>query len=217
VAGGAAAAGRAFDPNPQPEAVVFDWLFEGRASVYVFLAALAAVMLYAWWVTRKRRWLYRVGAVAVLAGAYFLLDRLVETSREQIERNLTEMAAGVKARDRDRVFNHLSDDFRWRKFDKSTLRVLADSHGWQLGEPILWDIRFPSDYKSPVLAKVPGEGQAPPSRWVVFRLKRKGDAVAFDCEALFVREPDGQWRMRHFEVFNPVVDSTKPLDLPGLP
>jgi hypothetical protein len=196
---------------------MFDWLFEGRPSVYAFLAALAGVTLYARWVTRKRRWLYRLGAVAALAGGYFLLDRLVETSREQIERNLNDMVAGVKARDRDRVFDHFADDFRWRKFDRGALRLLADSHGWQLGEPIVWDCRFPSDYKSSVLTRVPGEGQDPPPRWVLFRMKRKGDAVAFDCEALFVRESDGRWRMRHFEVFNPVVESTRPLDVPGLP
>jgi hypothetical protein len=44
---------------------LFDWLFEGRISVYVVLIALSVFLLLAWWQMRKR-WLL-AGAVGAAA------------------------------------------------------------------------------------------------------------------------------------------------------
>ena len=47
----------------------------------------------------------------VLLLGVFVLDRLVESDGEQIERKLQEMAAGVTAHDYDGVFRNISDSF----------------------------------------------------------------------------------------------------------
>ena len=39
----------------------------------------------------------------------------------------------------------------------------------------------------------------------------------FLCRADFVRDPDGQWRLQTFQVFNPAVDVNQPMTIPELP
>jgi hypothetical protein len=38
--------------------------------------------------------------------------------------------------------------------------------------------------------------------------------LACPCEGRFVRESDGQWRMRELKVFNPFINTTEPLNIP---
>ena len=58
-------------------------------------------------------WLFAAVAIALLAPLYLLLDRLVETRREQITRKLEAMAAAVKPKDAGTIFQHISESFRW--------------------------------------------------------------------------------------------------------
>ena len=57
---------------------MFDWLFEGRVSVYVLLGVAAALLLYAGRARRQKSLLLAGGIVACLIGLYYLLDRFVE-------------------------------------------------------------------------------------------------------------------------------------------
>jgi hypothetical protein len=187
---------------------VFDWLFEGRASVYIFLAALAGVMLYVWWRRRKRSYLYAaVGAVA-LAGVYFLLDRAVETDREQIERKLTEMAGAVRERAPERIFAHISESFRLGTVNRAGFREyvgMVDRNRW-VDELKVWDFEFAPDFKE--------------TGRVAFKAKptgtMTGGAPFYRVEAVFHRDPDGEWRLQTFQLFNPLVDSNQPLQIPHL-
>src|SRR5581483_3497638 len=91
---------------------VFDWLFEGQVTVYIFLVAVLIGLFFLYWQWRRRVWLYAMLGVLVLIGLYALLDRLVETDAEQVERQVKEMAAEMQAHNLDAVMRHLSDDFR---------------------------------------------------------------------------------------------------------
>jgi hypothetical protein len=190
---------------------VFDWLFEGRAVVYALLAAVAGVLLILWWMHRKRNLLIAVGVVAGLAGLYFLLDRLVETPREQIERKVGEMAAAVKARDAGTIAKHLAADFRFHGQDRDSFRKFVESavNRGVLDELTVWDMEWPEE----------GDDR---TRRVQFKAKPKGGMAAgieyyYLVKARFVREADGQWRLKDFDVYNPFVDSNRPLDIPNLP
>ncbi len=185
---------------------MFDWLFEGRATVYVPLALVAAALLAVWWFYgRKRRWLYAAGVVVGLVGVYFLLDRLVETRREQIERKLQEMARGVKDRNVDAIFAHISDRFDYRGLKKPAFRAVAEAtlRTGRVTELVIWNVKHLDNHGK-----------------VRFQAKPKGsvgDNVGTDVEAQFVNE-NGQWRLRTFEVFQPFVDANQPFDvLPFLP
>jgi hypothetical protein len=181
---------------------VFDWLFEGRLSVYLVLAVAAAVLLALWWRDRKRRWLYGVAAVGALAGAYWVCDRLVETGREQIARKLPAMARAVGARKPADVLAHVSDQFDWEGLDKKEFGQRLP--GW-LGRVKGLEVRG-IDFRD---GRGPQKGK--PAE-VVFYAKAAGDlnpsGVEVRCEAEFVCDPDGQWRLKGLKVFFPLTAET---------
>ena len=184
---------------------MFDWLFEGRTTVYVLLAAAAAVLLYTWWQTRRRALLAAGGVLVGLIGAYFLLDRLVETDREQVRRKVRELADAVNARDTDRVMANVSERFSSQGRNKAELRRYVETRfreRWIDGLTVR-DIVV-SEEANP-------DGSLP----VAFRAHAQSTRASFvpevEVRATFGRDPDGQWRMAAFEVF---LLSNTPLELP---
>jgi hypothetical protein len=201
---------------------VSDWLFEGRPTVYVILAAAAVLLFVAWWQTRKRYWLYATAAFLALIGLYFLLDRLVETDREQIVRKVEEMSAGVRDRNVDRIFAHVSEQFRLSNSDRAAFRALAERaiRTGQVTEVKAWDFQFPDDFRGTERRTVRGTPQEVQVARVVFRVHPEGPGLTnaqFLVRATFVRDPDGQLRLLDFQLFNPFVDQNQPIQIPQLP
>jgi hypothetical protein len=175
---------------------LFDWLFEGRTSVYAVLAALTVFLLLVWWQMRKRWLLGGVVFAAALVGLYALLDKVVETDREQIVRKIKEMAAAASARNLNAAFAHISDQFLSRGGNtKSQLRNIAQMHldSRQVESVQVWDIQI--------------EGQ--PSReqgevHVFFSAKTHGSQEFLsDCDAVFTFHPEHGWQMRSFRLLKP--------------
>jgi hypothetical protein len=183
---------------------VFDWLFEGRSSVYLLLGLLVIGCVAMWWRDRKRHWFIPLAVVLALIGLYHLLDRLVETVNEQISRKLTEMAVSVKSGDRAKILEHISDKFKWEGLDKPGFRALIErvQTGSYVTELVLWDIKF-------------NEARKPSSAKVEFYVKPKGRVPGADghfrCVGDFVLEGNDQWRLMGFEIYNPFIDANKPL------
>jgi hypothetical protein len=176
---------------------LFDWLFEGRTSVYVVLAALAAFLLLVWWQTRRRWLLAGVVVVAVLIGLYALLDRAIETDREQIVRKVQEMAAAVNARDFKGLFKNISDNFRspQGKDKQQFLNTVADYlQRGTVRNVRVWDI---------VCEETPSREHSPAH--VTFRAKAEsgGRELLADCDATFDYDPEHGWRMRSLRLFKP--------------
>jgi hypothetical protein len=177
---------------------VFDWLFEGRPTVYVALGAVAGVLLLLWWQRRKRGLLIGACVVVALAGVYAVLDGAVETDREQIVRKINDMATAISARNLDRAFEHISDHFRSHGGrTKNELRNLAEAHvGRDVTHMEVWDITFDGDVSR----------QRPPAR-VSFEAKLRNDDGSNQflgrCEAVFDFEGEHGWRMREVHVFKP--------------
>jgi hypothetical protein len=183
---------------------MFDWLFEGRLTVYLALAVAALVLLGLWTRDRKRGWLLGVGVVGAFVLAYFLLDRFVETGREQVGRKLQEMAAAVKARSADRIFAHISDRFTFQGMNKAAFRGYVEgvmSRGW-VTDLTIWDVDAPDSTSGQVRfrAKPRGSLQGIEAPWVV--------------RARFVQESGGEWRLESFTISSPL---DAPVDIPQLP
>jgi hypothetical protein len=185
------------------------WLFEGSPTVYFLLACAVAICLAAWWRTRKRK--YLVGAAfagALLVGTY-ALDRLVESDGEQMERKLLEMAAGVTARDFDRVFQHISDSFLIGGVSKSGFRRYTDVHARQFNVTAMsiWDVTPTNVSRDRRRADVE------------FRFRVQTNLTQgrefFLARTVFVLDPDGQWRLQSFQIFHPVADTNQPMQIPG--
>jgi hypothetical protein len=182
---------------------VFDWLFEGRLPVYLFLGVVALVFAALYVRTRKRFWFYPIGGIVVLVAVYFLLDRLNETRSEQIVRKLREMAAAVQRQDADTIFRHVSENFNAGGHNRSSFRhyvELAFQRG--VNRLTVWEFQFPDDTGRVTFFAKP-DGSLP------------GLNTHYLVRATFVLE-GSEWRLQTFQVFNPFANSTTPLDMPGL-
>jgi hypothetical protein len=176
---------------------VFNWLWEGRISVYIALAAVAVVLLIIWWRTRDRRWLIATGIVVALALVYWLLDRLVvteaKTDQVQIKRRLEEMAAGASKGDSKPIELYLSDNFRSPRGDDKNA-ILQTANRYKQGVSVkLSNIEFVS----------------PPSRAektvkVNFLADVEEERVRVD--SVFEWDAEHGWRLRELKTFKGPVE-----------
>jgi hypothetical protein len=202
---------------------VFDWLFEGRLAVYIVLGAFAFVFLLCWKQVPRRAYLIGFGVAAALLLLYFLLDRFVETDREEIQRKVEVMARNVQTGDVDAIFANVSRNFRVGSTNREGFRQFAESaiRSHRAEVVIVWDFEFPDDFKSPIQVREvlsPTEVRERNTEVAQFsflvRCRGSFGEVFERCEARFIRDPDGQWRFFDFRLRNPVDNS--PVSVPGL-
>jgi hypothetical protein len=185
---------------------LFDWLFEGRTSVYVVLAALAVFLLLIWWQARKRWLLVGVVITAGVIGLYALLDKAVETDREQLVRKVQEMAAAVNARDFVALFAHISDNFRSPQ-GKGKQQFLDEVAGYLSRGVVqnarVWDI---------VCIETPSR-QHTPARVVFSAKAESGRELLADCEATFDFDAQHGWRLVGLRLLKPQTTEEWPIQL----
>jgi hypothetical protein len=189
------------------------WLVDDPSLVFILLCTLALVLGVLWWRTRKRPYLLGAGVAVVLLAGVWLLGHFVETDAKQIERKIREMAASVGDRNLDRAFAHISQDFHFgnsgRQFDRQLFRQRAQEFisTHRITEAVVWDFE-------------PGEvSRAQRTGQMAFKVKVRSDLLRggehYRCVADFVLDPDGQWRLRSFQLFNPFVETNQPFQIPG--
>jgi hypothetical protein len=187
------------------------WLSDPPTSLYALLAAagvlplLAALFLFSKPASKRdpkvkksstRTYLFIASGVGfALLLTLFLCDRLYESDGEQIVRKLNEMSAGVRERNLDQTFRHVSDSFKFQSQTKASLRALGD-RAIQSGEVTdipIWDINVEDLNADSGIAIVN------------FRFKVTGSRFASEnqwlAEATFSRESDAQWRMTKLRIF----------------
>jgi hypothetical protein len=169
---------------------VFDWLFEGQTTVYILLIVVLIGLFVVYWQWRRRVWLYGMAVVVALIGLYWLLDRLVETDREQIHRKIGGMASGLQAHNVDAVFKHISDNFRSPQGeDKNELHSLAERRINQVTHVIVWNIRRDSR---------PQPGKDYSDLRFSFKVN---DEFPFDCQPVFEHDAANGWRLKGLKIF----------------
>src|SRR4051812_33608597 len=86
--------------------------------LYVILAIVVGALAMVYARTRKRGDLYRlIGAAAVLL-TLFIIDRLVESPREESTRKMREIVTASKAKKVDDIARHVSDSFSYNGMNK---------------------------------------------------------------------------------------------------
>jgi hypothetical protein len=190
------------------------WISDNFDVVIILLSLAALALAYFWWRTRQRYYALGAGAAVLLLGLVCLLVFLLpllfgESDSQQIERKVREMAAAVKARNLDRIFRHVSNTFRFGSLDRTAFRQKAEEviRRRDVEEVIVWDFERGEIAREKRSATVSFMVKAE-SNW-------QGSEFPYRCEADFVLDSDGQWRMRGFQIFNPVVDSKEPIHIPG--
>jgi hypothetical protein len=175
-------------------AAVFDWLFEGLTAVYILLGTALLFVIVLYWRWRRKYWLYVMGTIVAFIGLYALLDRLVETDTEQLERKIKAMAAGLEAHNVDALFDNIDEHYKSPSMaDKKALRELADTHINQIS-----DVRVRNfDFKVR-----PERGKEFTGLRFMFKIGGVGvDNLPFDCEPVFEYDPVKGWRVTRFKVF----------------
>jgi hypothetical protein len=188
---------------------MLDFLVEESGLLYAVLFLIAAISCFLYWNRRQARYVW-VGAVCIVlvAGLWFLSSRY-ESDGQQVTRKIDEMGKGVEARDLDRIFANISNSFRFENLDKKGFRKGAEDiiHRRDVTQVLVWEFAVDS------LSREKREAN------VTFRAKPKGNFAGenyYLVRAHFVLDPDDQWRMQTFQVFNPFVDTKTPLQIPGL-
>jgi hypothetical protein len=182
------------------------WLVDEPSTIYLILGFVGLGLLFAFWKTRDRRWAIGLGVVVALIGLVWLLGYLIVSDSKQIQKNLEEMAAGVKAKDLDRTFAHISDQFNVNGLTKAGLRNLAERvmRNGLIDEITIWDYEVGEVSRSNRTGKI------------AFKVKITGPQAPrepfYSCKADFVLDPDYQWRLRSFVIYHPV--NNEPLRLP---
>ena len=186
------------------------WLVQDPSFVYLLLVMAAVGLGFACWTTRRGKYLIALIGVIALIVAVWLPDRAVVTDHEKMVANVQVMAENVERRDLDRIFSLISSQFRIGNMNRQDFRKWCQQRMTQ--ENIInvrvWDL-------------LPAEiDQAAGTAQIRFMVKGDGNWTRggefFRCRAFFVRDPDGEWRLRSFELFNPERDPNvaEPLQLP---
>jgi hypothetical protein len=185
------------------------WLVEGNATLYFLTACAAAILAGLWWRTRRRKYAVAAGVAGLLVGGVYLLDRAVESPAEQMVRKVNDISAAVGSRDFDRMFRHVSDHFRRGGFDKRMFREFAErvAHQRNVTEFTPWG------FEPGPISNAARRGE------LEFQFKIRGNWSAgnefFRARTEWVLDPDDEWRIQTFDVFNPYTDSNAPIGIPG--
>ena len=172
------------------------------------MGVIALGLAIAYWTRRKRVYFIGFGVVVALGCLAEMIAILIVTDNEQIQVNLQAMARGVSARDTEAIFKHVANDFHIAGTDKAGLKALAERvlHDGELTEVVMWDFDR---------ADISASGS---SATISFMVKPKGNRnpqdTFFRCNAAFVREADGKWRLKGFELHEPV--NNQPLIIPDV-
>jgi hypothetical protein len=177
------------------------WIVDDPTLACVILGLAALLFGACWWFTRERWLAIAVGIFAGLTALVLLLFFLIDTDAKQIKRRIRAMADAVGIKDADRIFEHFSEQFVFLGlYGKQSFRERAMGYV-QRGEVqsiSVWGFE-PRDIdreqkKATMLFKAKATG-----------IGFKGIEY-FRVRASFVLDPDGQWRLREFWLYDPMID-----------
>lgn len=172
------------------------FLSDPPSSLYlaVGIVAVIALGLFVRYQDRKRL-LWAAIPVALLV-ALFVCDSLVESPREEAVRKVRAISDAITAKNVDAFLAHISDRFDYKGKKKADLR----NPGWldiarrEGITTVVWEfdragVRYPSPTEVEVVFD--GRGQA-----------QNGPPMPYHFRTRFVKDPDGQFRLQTFKVFN---------------
>jgi hypothetical protein len=187
-------------------------LVDHPVPIYVVLGLLALGLLVGLWATRKRGYALGLGVVAVLAFLFWLFTFLMPTDQKRIVGAIQDMRAGVQKRNTEQIFRNMSRDFRIGGLGRAAFRTVVEQalNRSEVDDVEVWD------FDQAQVARAPGGTTGTASIGFMVKPKSSGlpDDRFFRVQADFVLE-DGQWRMKGFEVRDPVAN--QPVPIPHVP
>jgi len=138
--------------------------------------------------------------------ALFVIDKAVESPREQTVRKIQEMGQSSRDKKYDELFKHVSDSFKYKSLDKKALQEKAkQADGQGFGGFEVYDLAR-SSFK-PMEDGTIQQG---------FGVKHKGEPpLPFYVKGTFKKDPDGEWRLVTFKLYDPI-NMNDEKEIPGL-
>ncbi len=185
------------------------WLSEAIPYLYFALGCVLAMAGVAWWRTRQRRWAIAAGVAAVLMLAFFLLDHFWESDGKQMVRKVEQVAAAVSAHNVNAAFEHVSERFDRHGWDNEQFRKNCEQHiaRGDVTAVQVWDLNavdVAREKRTGVVEfrfKVHGAWGETPPNWF--------------GRVVFTLDPDGQWRVKDFDIYDSLNQSKTPIPIPG--
>jgi hypothetical protein len=180
-------------------------------SLYVLLIACAVIAAAVCAKNQTRKTLIIFLAFAGLLLALFLIDRFIESPREEATRRIEAMAKAATDQRIEEFLNHVAVTFEKNGRTKPDLRT---SQAWQLirdhsARVTVWNLsREDFERKSDTEIEI--------------GLMCKGEAaqgfLMKYCRATFVLESNGDWKLKTIKFYNPAEHGTRVEDpIPGFP
>jgi hypothetical protein len=170
-------------------------LSDPSPTLYAVLAIFVAVLAAIWLRNRKRGDLIRLLAGASVLVAVVVIDKLVESPREETARKMREIVAATKEKKADDLMKHLSDSFDWNGMKKDQFKNMvkgvmgrAEFNGVDI------DGLTRGDFETIGENKVKIGFDAWPTGYGIAEYR-------YYCKATFVKDPDGQFRMQSFDLY----------------
>ena len=170
-------------------------LSDPSPTLYAILAILVAALAANWLRNRKRGDLVRFLAGAAVLVAVVVIDKLVESPREETARNMREIVTATKEKKVDDLMKHLSDSFNWNGMKKDQFKEMvkgvmsrSEFNGVDIDGLTRGDFETVDDNKVKIGFDAWPTGYGIPD-------------YRYYCKATFVKDPDGQFRMQTFDLY----------------
>jgi hypothetical protein len=180
-------------------------IVDHAGTIYLILGIVALGLGFVWWNGRKKQVLVALLVVVGLAALTWLLSLFVVTDSQRLRQIIVEMAGGVEDGKPDVVFKHFARTFHHDPMGRADFIARAERiiRKRRVQELHVWDFDFE-------------ELSRPNGRAVVaFRVRVASDFGDgfYLFRTRFVLE-DNDWRLEDFQIFNPVVNTNQPLQIP---
>jgi hypothetical protein len=186
------------------------FLSDPQFSLYLVLTAAACIAGAVWLNRRTRRRQAAFAGVAAVGVAVLLIDLLYESPREAAVRGVREISHAINDRDWTAFEARIAKDFKYRTTNRAALREqMANVVTRYDARTAVWEfnrdkVREIGDNEIEIVFDAKGDPKSGMAYYAHFR-------------TTFVREADGQWRMKSLAVYNYASKTNGPEEfIPGI-
>ena len=183
-------------------------LSDPTRPMYILFGAMVVILGALALRRQKKSDIITFVVAAVLLLVLYIIDRSVESPREQVVRKIDEMKSASQSKKYDDLFKHVSDSFNYKGLDKKALRDkahLAEQYfdgieAWDYGRN---DFKIVDDttVQQGFLVQPKNSNNPALQRYVVATFKKEGE----------------EWRLKTFAIYDPIKKTNDAeLGIPGL-